>query len=59
MRLRDTSLHSEKIKAITIIQKFLKGYRVAKEVEKFYVYLRFTRNIEYFEDVKRNLVDDA
>ena len=58
-RFRDSIINHKKSKATTNVQKFLKGYKVAKKYEEVYIHLRLTKNLEYFEDVKKQRTDDA
>lgn len=58
-RFRDSIINHKKSKATTNVQKYLKGYNVAKKYEEVYINLRLHKNLEYFADVKKNNFDDA
>lgn len=58
-RFRDSIINHKKSKATTNVQKYLKGYHVAKKYEEVYINLRLHKNLEYFADVQKKNYDGA
>ena len=51
-QLQERIMHRQENKATIKLQKYLRGFVVAKEYEPVYVKMRLTDNIEHFKGVR-------
>lgn len=58
-KMRDGIINHKVYQASSMVQKYLRGYKVAKQYEEFYVKLRLGNNFDYFDIMKSKIHLDA
>ena len=58
-KMQDAIINHKQYSATQMLQKYLKGYKVAKQFNDVYIKMRLNNNFDYFDMLKSKICADA